>query len=151
MNHVFNTPFEIALRVLLTLEITGGQGKTTDMIAATDFITIYGKDFGISDENLHGDNNYKFSEFALRRELVKAATKRLVLNNLICVSPTQKGFTYSISQNGLAYSAKLTSDYANAYRDIARLAQLYIVDKSEREVLEIINQRSLSSLQRSMN
>jgi len=46
MNSVFNTPFEISLRTLLTLEVAGEQWKTADMIAAADFITVYSKVFG---------------------------------------------------------------------------------------------------------
>lgn len=146
MNSVFNTPFELSLRVLLMLETGGEQWETADMIAAADFITVYGKDFGISDENLHGDNTYKYSEFALRRELVKKAIKQLVLNDLISVSSTKKGFSYSINQKGLAYSKNFTSDYADAYRRMATQTRIYIADKTERETLELINRCSLSSL-----
>ncbi len=149
MNNVFNTPFEISLRALLILETDGERWVTADMIAAADFITVYGRDFGISDVNLHGDNNYKFSEFALRRELVKKAVKQLVVDGLINVSSTDNGFSYSINQNGMAYCAKFTNDYADTYRRLAKQARTYIANKSEREILGLINRQSLSSLQRS--
>ena len=96
MSNVFNTSFETSLRVLLTLEAAGEQSETSDIIAAADFITIYGRDFSIADENLHGDNNFKFSEFALLRELVNKAVKRLVVDGLINVSSkNNNGFSYS--------------------------------------------------------
>lgn len=78
MNNVFNTTFEVSLRVLLTLEVSEDK-LSADMIAVSDFITVYGRDFGISSENLHGDNSYRFGEFGIRRELVKEAVKSLVL------------------------------------------------------------------------
>ena len=56
MTNVFNTTFELSLRVLLTLDSSNNSPRTVDIITALDFITVYGKDFGISDENLHGDN-----------------------------------------------------------------------------------------------
>ncbi|KUK53261.1 MAG: Uncharacterized protein XD78_1342 [Desulfotomaculum sp. 46_296] len=149
MNNVFNTPFEISLRILLMLEIAGGQRKTADMIAAADFIIVYGRDFGISAVNLHGDNNYKFSEFALRRELVKKAVKLLVKNGLINVTSTDIGFSYSINQRGLDYCTRLKNDYADTYRHLAKQARAYVADKSEREILALINRYALSSLQRS--
>lgn len=63
MSKLYNTPFEASLRILLILETSRNQSFSADMLAAIDFISIYGREFGISDENLHGDNNYKFSEF----------------------------------------------------------------------------------------
>ena len=78
MNNIFNTSFEISLRVLLTLESAPLQWWTADLIAASDFITVYSGDFDIASENLHGVNSFKYSEFALRREMVKEALKALV-------------------------------------------------------------------------
>ena len=51
MNNLFNTQFEISLRALLMLEAAGEQWETADMLAAEDFITVYGRDFDISDVN----------------------------------------------------------------------------------------------------
>lgn len=149
MNSLFNTPFEISLRALLMLETAGEQWETADMLAAADFITVYGRDFGISNENLHGENSFKFSEFTLRRELMKKAVKLLVKNSLISVSPTDNGFSYSINQKGINYCARFTNDYADSYRRLAKQAQAYMAGKSEREVLALINRHAVSSLQRS--
>lgn len=148
MNSVFNTPFEISLRTLLTLEVAGEQWKTADMIAAADFITVYSKVFGLSETNLHGDNDFKFSEFALRRELVKKSVKLLVKNGLIKVVYTDNGFSYSIAQRGLDFCSKLTNDYAVKYRNFAKLAHNYIADKTETEIFAHINRYAVSSLQR---
>ena len=46
MNSVFNTPFELSLRVLLMLETGGEQWETADMIAGRFYNCC--KDFGIS-------------------------------------------------------------------------------------------------------
>jgi hypothetical protein len=64
-----------------------------------DFITAYGKDFGIADESLHGDNNFKFSEFTVRRDTVNKALKKLVLDGLVNVSGRQTGFVYAVNQS----------------------------------------------------
>lgn len=148
MNSIFNTPFEISLRILLMLEVASEQWKTADMIAAADFITVYGRDFGISTTNLHGENEYKFSEFSLRRELVNKAVKLLVNNGLINVTTTDNGFSYSINQEGLTYCSRLTDDYATKYRNMAKLTYKYIANEPETKVLALINLHALSSLQR---
>jgi transposase len=148
MNSVFNTTFEISLRTLIMLEIADEQPETADMIAAADFITLYGRDFGISQINLHGDSSYKFSEFAQCRELVNMAVKLLVKKGLINVSLTKNGFSYSINQRGLSYCTRLKSDYADTYRCLAIQTRKYIADRSEARVFTLINRQAISSLQR---
>ena len=149
MNNIFNTTFEISLRVLLILAENIDNIQTVDRIATSDFITVYGKDFGISEENLHGDNNYKFSEYAIRRELVHKAIKLLVIDGFIDLSQSEDGFSYSINQKGLEYCARFDSDYANTYRILTRRTNKYVKSKSEQNILKMINRHSVSSLQRS--
>lgn len=150
MNNVFNTPFEISLRVLLTLEVaTCDKWLTSDMIAASDFITVYCKDFGLSNENLHGDNNFKFSEFTLRRELIQKAVKTLVLDGLVKVATTKNGFSFAISHKGRDYCNKFENSYSLLYRQMAKKVQAFLKGKSEREAFIHINRLSISTLQRS--
>lgn len=57
MNELFNSPFELSLRVLIILN-TAQLRLTIDKIVAYDFISTYSSDFGISESNLHGNNSY---------------------------------------------------------------------------------------------
>jgi len=148
MSNVFNTAFELSLRVLLTLETSEGGRLSADKIAALDFITTYGLEFGIADENLHGENDYKFGEFALRRELVKEALRLLVLDAFVVVEDTDGGFAYSISKRGKKYTEKFGNEYAHIYRALSIKASKYLTGLSEREALRRINDKSLLSLQR---
>jgi hypothetical protein len=148
MSSVFNTVFDVSLRVLLTLEMIRGNKLTTDMLAAIDFIAVYGKDFGISDENLHGDNHFKFSEFTVRRNQVQKAVKQLVLKGFVSVAVEQGGFAYTINDRGLDYCGKLDNDYAASYRGVVKQTWARISSKSEREVLELINRQSVTSVKR---
>ena len=76
-NKLFNTTFENALRLLILLDVFD-YPQTLDMLYAVDFMAAYGATFNITPSNLNGDNQYKFSEFASRREAVKLALKELV-------------------------------------------------------------------------
>lgn len=147
MNNVFNTPFEVSLRILFTLEVADDK-MSADLIAVSDFITIYGRDFGISGKNLHGDNSYRFGEFGVRRELVKEAIKSLVLDALINAESTKDGFVYSIHQRSMDYTAKFENEYAQRYRELSAKVKDYLTGLSERESLRRINERSIASLQR---
>ncbi len=146
MNNIFNTSFEISLRVLLTLESAPLQWWTADLIAASDFITVYSGDFDIATENLHGVNSFKYSEFALRREMVKEALKALVARKLTDVKLGQDGFVYTLSKSGGDYCGKIESSYAQSYRELAAIVRESFADKTDREILRLINRNSISSL-----
>ncbi len=146
MSNIFNTSFEISLRVLLTLESAPLQWWTADLIAASDFITVYSGDFGIAAVNLHGVNSFKYSEFALRREMVKEALKALVARDLIDVKSAKDGFMYTLSKNGGEFCGEIESSYAQSYRELAAAVRENFADKTDREVLRLINRNSISSL-----
>lgn len=148
MNKVLGTPFEISLRILLLLEESDGQGFTAGMIAALDFVSVYARDFDLSDANLHGNGDYRFGEFAARRELVKEGTKQLVLDGTVLVRNTKRGFEYVLSRSGQEFAANLESAYADAYRAIASRTIATMREKSEHDLYELINQRAIASLRR---
>ena len=151
MSDIFNSPFEISLRILLILEHAKDKYYSTDMLASIDFISVYGCDFGIANSNLHGDSLFKYSEFATRRVLVQDAVKKLVLKGLISVSCNTNGFTYSNSSIGITYCKKLESDYANTYREVVSKTINFIQNKSEKVILNIINEHSIRSLKKGFN
>ena len=101
MNNIFNTSFEVSLRILIILN-TVQTRLSIDRITDLDFIAIYGKDFGVSEYNLHGDNDYRFSEYTSKREIVSQAIKELVLRGYITPHCNKSGFNYSISKEGVA-------------------------------------------------
>jgi hypothetical protein len=150
MIDVFNTPFEISLRVLLTLEAGDGGRETAMKIAALDFITVYGEDFGIAEANLHGENSYRFSEFTLRRKRVEDALKELVLDGMIAAySDGDDGFTYAMSDRGSNYCDKFNNAYTDGYRIDASKARMLFANMTDRKIMGLIHKYSMSSLQRS--
>lgn len=147
-NKVFNTVFEISMRLLLLLSLYKNRGFTLDSLVTADFITNYSKEFGLSDNNLHGDNEFSFSEFSTRRSLAQDAIKQSVLEGMIEVSYSSDGFRYSISERGQTFCNTLTSDYATEYRLYARKAIEYMDNKNEKELLNLISREASKSLRK---
>ena len=139
MDNIFNTSFEMSLRVLLLLSSDNGTAKTADMIALADTITIYSGAFDLSGDNLHGDIDFVLDKFDARRELIKQALKDLTLRGLINIAQYDDGFRYTINEIGLNFCGSLTSDYANEYRILSLAAHQLIGTKNEREVFAMIN------------
>ena len=142
MHKVFDSIFENSLRILLLLNEFETE-QNIDTIYVTDFISLYGNDFGISQKNLNGDNNYKFSEFASKRQLIQETLKYLVFKELVLVVSDDLGIKYKINEESKTYCETLDSDYANEYRINASKAISYLNSKSLRAVIKEINSMSL--------
>lgn len=143
-NKLFNTTFENALRLLILLDVYD-YPQTLDMLYAVDFMATYGRTFNITEDNLNGDNQYKFSEFASRREAVKIALKALVLDGLVQALNLNDGITYTVSSDGEDYCNSLESEYATEYRRNAQLVIKSVAGKTERELISKINKMSARS------
>ena len=134
MDRLFNSTFENSLRLLILLD-EYDMPQTLDMLYAVDFMTIYSKPFGISEQNLNGDNDLKFSEFASQRDLVKDALKELVLNGNAEAVSYKDGLSYIITPEGEDYCSALTSEYAREYRKAAKSVISATKGKSERALI----------------
>ena len=118
---MFNTAFELSLRIILLLHAAKRKALSIDHIAAFDFITVYGKAFGVSSYSLNGENEFGFAGFAARRGRMQDAIKLLVLDGLVEVHRSSEGFLYTVSQRGEKYVSSLKTDYASLYLDIAAI------------------------------
>ena len=143
--NIFNTTFEISLRIILLLDAFDSP-KNLDMLYAADFISTYGAEFGVSEDNLNGDNLYKFCEVSTRRELVRGAIQNLVLTGMVYPEQKKEGFEYVITKNGRLYCQLLDSEYANEYRNIAKDVVAYVAGKTERSIVAYINDLAAKSL-----
>ena len=147
-NKVFNTEFEVAMRLLLVLSQLKKKGFTFDNLVTVDFISTYSKEFGLSHSNLHGENEFSFSEFSTRRTLAQKAIKLLVLENLVEVSYSDAGFKYSITERGQVLSDSLMSDYSTEYRLYAQKAIEYMGSKNEKQLLNLIAREASKALRK---
>ena len=63
-NQVFNTEFEVSLRILCILANTNEE-LSFEQLLYFDFISTYAKEFGFAKYNIQGDSNYKITEKGL--------------------------------------------------------------------------------------
>ena len=142
---LFNSIFEMELRILLLLLESKDEKYTVDRIVALDFIICYSADFSLPYGNLHGKNNYKFGEMSNRRMLTQEAVKHLVTKGFIEVA-IDKGYYFSISEQGREYAKKLKSAYAKDYKTIAKVTIKKYRKDSDEDILAEIQSHSIMSL-----
>lgn len=137
MSKPFNSVFETTLRILVLMEVFI-KPKTVDMLCMADFVTTYGLCFGISNHNINGENKFKFSELAARREKVGAALRDLCLMGMAISSAEKDGINYSLTETGSKLASELDSAYAEAYRATAQRTVEILAKMDEQEVLNLI-------------
>lgn len=148
-NKLFNSSFEMQWRALLLLSVGCGKAYSVDRIVGLDFITCYSADFKIPFGNLHGKNSYKYGEISNRRLLMQEAIKGLVMQNLVEVT-LDRGYLFSVSQQGDEYIKRFESDYATQYREIAKAAVKKYKNDSDHDIFSLIQNTSLISVRGSI-
>ena len=144
-NKLFNSAFEMSLRITLLLAAAPKEKFSVDRIIGLDFISCYAADFNMPYANLHGDNGYRYGEIVGRRLLVQEAVKSLVTQGLIDVM-VDRGYLFSISKAGQKYAGSLETDYAQEYGTIAKAAVSKYKDNSDAGILATIQNSAVRAL-----
>jgi hypothetical protein len=142
---VFNSTFEMELRVLLLMSAAKKKAYTIERIVSLDFIVCYAGYFQLPYLNPQGDNQYMFSELASRRERLQEAVKGLVVQGLLNVE-MDNGYAFSITDAGSKYIRKLKSEYALQYKAIAADAIKRFKDYSDLQLDHMINDSAVKSV-----
>ena len=148
MTELFNSTFEVSLRALLILSQTSDMNMTIDRLVAYDFISLYSRYFDLAETNLHGDNEYGFSELSARRTVMQAALKDLVLDGLVKATRRKYGFCYEITETGTAFCKKQTTGYAETYRQLVKATHQKYKEMTEVQIMTVISQKATIALRR---
>ena len=152
MTELFNTVFEMKLHLLFVLSSDIGTPMSIDKILATDFVAVYGKEFGISSSNLHGDNPYKYSEIPAKRDLIQSAIKEAVLDGFVDFLPSaEAGMVYRINFKGIDFCNSFHTSYANEYQILVHLALDYLSSKTESEISAFLNEKAITSIRKAVS
>lgn len=103
-NKLFNSIFEMELRIILLLSESKNITYTIDKVVALDFIICYAEDFDLPYVNLHGENRFRYAEISNRRLLVHKAVKELVTRGLVVVDQC---YRFYISSKGIKFTQNL--------------------------------------------
>lgn len=138
MKKLFNSEYEIRLRMLLLLNVSD-EPLSADKITSLDFISVYGEDFETGGENIHGNSPYRFAEITNRRAMVSEAIKTNVMDGMLDIS-TDKGYSYSLSERGKDFVKSFECSYVSKYFENAERAVIKYGDCSEATLMKIIQE-----------
>ena len=130
------TIFECALRFLVLLESSGKLMSEYELVTF-DYISTFGRDFGIADYNLNGDNVYRDSEYYTRRKIASEAIRTLVLRGFVDVDDSD-GFRYRISEKGISVADRVDGAYQATYTELTKKAFEKYGEYSETSIILLI-------------
>lgn len=145
-NILFGSSFETSLRILMLLdELNLALDK--NQISCIDFMAIYGADFDLLDENLHGNGLFRFSEFSAKSLVITETIKHLVVDSLISFVSTPAGYSYTINDIGKNAIARISDSYEKEYRIAVRAVQNAFPDFHSDQMQQKIFNTTISSLE----
>ena len=124
-NLIFNSDFELSLRILLVLYNQVNTSLNINEIISYDILTIYGNNYDLAEENLNGNNPYSYLEYLNRQMDCEKIIKKIILKGYVKLNYSNKGYTYSITKKGEDFVESLDSQYAYEYLEINKI----VVDK----------------------
>ncbi|WP_270624712.1 ABC-three component system middle component 2 [Ligilactobacillus ruminis] len=137
---LFNSRFELALRVMLILK--NCEKITKSKILALDLMSTYGKACKIANENLHGNNQFDISEIAIRKKLIDKAIAYLRLYELAEeLYDLNLGYTYRLTNNGRKIIDQVNDDYEERYQGTLRKAIDLIGKRDDEQLFSMLSKQ----------
>lgn len=131
---LYNSRFEISLRVLLILSYYK-QSFNDDLLTAIDLFNTYGKNYGYTEMNLHGDNELSFRELDSRKKIIKIALKYLLTKGFVVPGDLKMGFTYKITPKGTVFVNGMDNDYLKEYTTEMKIIHGKINNLPDNEII----------------
>lgn len=108
---VFNSPLEIALRLLLIISKTGKGGISLDRLVIYDYLTLNSGDVNGAPTSLHPALPNRSSQLLVKREIVKKSLQILSSKELLIVKFASNGIIYCPSKLSTPFVEYFESAY----------------------------------------
>jgi hypothetical protein len=107
---VFNSPFELGLRMVYLLTALRPHGADLQKLVLLDYAIVYSGDLD-GPESLHTPVPYRGAELLSRRELIEQGLYLMSTRGLVDATTDETGITYFAGSSALTLIGTLTSRY----------------------------------------
>lgn len=115
-NKVYNSNFEIAIRILVILLKLPLNRSSTYKLMVLDHLSLNTFDIG-GPASLHAPIPNRGVQIYSRKEILNESIKLLISKDLISIVPSKDGLLYKITENGINYLTYFESKYFNQLKD----------------------------------
>lgn len=107
---IFNSPFELGLRMVYLLNALFPSGADLQKLVLLDYAVVYSEDLGGPD-SLHTPVPFRGGEYLSRRELIAQGLYIMSTRGLVDATMDESGITYFAGDTARAMVGALTADY----------------------------------------
>jgi len=107
---LFNTPFELGLRMVYLLSALRPGGADLQKLVLLDYAVVYSSDVG-GPESLHTPVPFRNGELFSRRERIEQGLYLMSTRGLVDVLLDERGMTYVAGPSSFTMVGSLTSKY----------------------------------------
>lgn len=115
-NKVYNSNFEIAIRILVILLNLPFKQASTYKLMVLDHMSLNTYDVG-GPASLHAPIPNRGVQIYSRKEILNESIKLLISKDLIIINPNKNGLLYEITENGINYLTYFESKYFNQLKE----------------------------------
>jgi hypothetical protein len=117
---IFNSPLEVALRILVVLSKLSPKKSNLQMLIYLDYFTLYPSDSPLHEKStIHTHTPYRGTEIAVRRQIMQEAILLLIKKGLIEKSFDRDGINYRATRAAQPFLEYFDSQYFKKYIDMA--------------------------------
>lgn len=133
MNSVFNTPFELGIRMVHLLRALHPAKSDLQRLMYLDYAVIYSGDVG-GPESLHTPVPLRGAEYTSRRQVIEHGLCLMTIHSFVDVVACEMGILYGLGENGLALIELLGGDYSRKLSNRCEWVASELGDKNDAEL-----------------
>jgi len=136
-NFVFNSPLEIALRLLFVLNRTS-RSLDLQRLIYYNYLLVHSADIPNSPKSIHADLPRRSCEMLVNRTVVKKGLTLLLMKDLIGVEYSSNGIQYRRNNNTKSFTQYFESIYSRQLKERADWLCSNFDDLNDKQLTELI-------------
>jgi hypothetical protein len=135
MNDVFNTPFELGVRMVYLLMALYPRKVDLQRLVYFDYAAIYSADLN-GPESLHTPVPLRGGEYSSRREIIEEGLYLMAKRSFVNVIADSNGISFQLGDNGPALIGLIGGDYSRELIKRCQWVALELGDKEDKTLEE---------------
>ena len=140
MNEVFNTPFELGVRMVYLLMALYPRKVDLQRLVYFDYAAIYSADLN-GPESLHTPVPLRGGEYTSRREVIEEGLYLMAQRSFVDVEAAHSGISFQLGENGPALVGLIGGEYSRELYKRCQWVASTLGDKDEKDIERIFGAR----------
>jgi hypothetical protein len=136
MSEVFNTPFELGIRMVYLLMAIYPRKADLQRLIYFDYAAIYSADLD-GPESLHTPVPLRGGEYTSRREVIEEGLYLMAQRSFVDVEASPNGISFQLGENGPALVGLIGNEYSRELYKRCQWVASVLGDKNDKDLEKI--------------